>query len=112
LRTLSPKNENYEPNYEGDQPARDYAYHQGTVWPWLLEPFCKGYLKIHKKSGVQLVREIYRGFEPDLLEYGIGTIAEIYDGDPPHSPRGAISQAWSVAALLRISKMLEQFLKI
>jgi len=107
LRTLSPKNENYKPNYEGDQPARDFAYHQGTVWPWLLEPFCKGYLKIHKNSGAQLVRDIYKGFEPDLLEYGIGTISEIYDGDPPHAPRGAISQAWSVAALLRISKMLE-----
>ncbi len=111
LRTLSPNDENYCGIYEGDQPTRDRAYHQGTVWPWLLEPFCRSYLKLHKKSGISLVTKIYNGFEETLTEYGIGTIAEIYDGDPPHSPKGAISQAWSVAALLQISKMLEEYEK-
>jgi len=54
-----------------------------------------------------LVKQIYDGFEPALIEYGVGTIAEIYDGDPPHAPKGAISQAWSVGALLQIAKMIE-----
>ena len=111
LRTLSPKNENYIGIYEGDQPTRDNAYHNGTVWPWLLEPFCRAYLNIHKKSGISLVQKIYNGFEEEMTKHGVGTIAEIYDGDPPHQAKGAISQAWSVAALLRINKMIEEYCK-
>ena len=107
LRTLSPNDSRFEAIYEGDQPTRDRAYHMGTVWPWLLQPFCIAYLNIYKKSGIQLLKQIYEGFEPVMTEYGIGSIAEIYDGNPPHQPRGAISQAWSVAALLMISKMIE-----
>jgi glycogen debranching enzyme len=73
----------------------------------LLEAFCQSYLKLYKKSGLSLVKDIYDGFEPALTEYGVGTIAEIYDGDPPHAAKGAISQAWSVAALLKIASMIE-----
>ena len=109
LRTLSPQNENYKGIYEGNQDQRDKAYHQGTVWPWLLEHFCEGYLNLYKESGLYKVKEILNGFEETINEYGIGTIAEIYDGDPPHQPRGAISQAWSVAALLRIIEKIEKF---
>jgi predicted glycogen debranching enzyme len=109
LRTLSPNNENYEGIYEGNQEKRDKAYHQGTVWPWLLEHFCRGYLKIYNKSGLPLLKKIIADFEPVMSEHGIGTISEIYDGNPPHYPKGAISQAWSVAALLSVLKMIEDF---
>lgn len=108
LRTLSPKNPNYKGIYEGHQDSRDAAYHQGTVWPWLLEHFVKAYMDIHKNTGVVLARQIYLGFEEDMTQHGIGSISEIYDGDPPHHPKGAISQAWSVAALLRIGEMIDK----
>lgn len=106
LRTLSPQNPQYIGVYEGDQEARDSAYHQGTVWPWLLEPFVKAYLEVHKRTGLSLAKQIFHEFEGDMTIAGIGTISEIYSGDPPHTPCGAISQAWSVAALLRINDMI------
>jgi predicted glycogen debranching enzyme len=109
LRTLSPKNPKYKGIYEGSQEDRDKAYHQGTVWPWLLEHYCRGYLKIHKQSGVPHVKKILEGFEEEMHLHGIGSISEIYNGDPPHQAKGAISQAWSVAALLQIFKMLEKY---
>ena len=109
LRSLSPKNVLYKGNYSGNPEQRDQAYHQGSVWPWLLESFCRAYLDIYKASGLSKVKKIYMEFEEDMSEHGISSISEIYDGDPPHKPRGAISQAWSIAALLRISKMIEEF---
>ena len=109
LRTLSPKNPAYKGVYEGKQEDRDRAYHQGTVWPWLLEHFCEAYLEIHKKSGLSLVKKIYYGFEEEMNVHGIGSVSEIYDGDPPHRGRGAISQAWSVGALLRIRRMIKNY---
>ncbi len=111
LRTLSPKNSAYKGVYSGNQESRDEAYHQGTVWPWLLEHFCEAYLQIHKQSGLSLVKKLYYGFEEEMNENGIGSISEIYDGDPPHKGRGAISQAWSVAALLRIRRMIKNYSK-
>ncbi|MFO7657620.1 MAG: amylo-alpha-1,6-glucosidase [Bacteroidales bacterium] len=107
LRTLAPTDENYIGIYQGNQEKRDTAYHQGTVWPWLLEHFSEGYLNIHKASGVAFIKKLIDGFEPAMFEHGIGTISEIYDGDPPHCPRGAISQAWSVGALLRMIEQTE-----
>jgi len=107
LRTLSPTNENYHGIYKGTQEQRDLSYHQGTVWPWLLEHFCEGYISIYKESGVGFLERLIRGFEPVMTELGIGTIPEIFDGDPPHRARGAISQAWSVAALLRMIEKYE-----
>jgi len=109
LRTLSPKNVLYEGVYAGDQRSRDKAYHNGTVWPWLLEHFAKGYLEIHKKSGLSLIKRLYEGFEEEMVSHGVGSISEIFDGNPPHYPKGSISQAWSVAALIRISEMIEKF---
>ena len=109
LRSLSPKNSLYKGIYLGNLEHRDNAYHQGSVWPWLLEPFCRAYLDIYKAAGLSKVKKIYMEFEEDMSEHGISSISEIYDGDPPHKPRGAISQAWSIAALLRISKMIEEF---
>ncbi len=109
LRSLSPKNVAYKGTYEGNQEKRDKAYHQGTVWPWLLEHFTKGFLDVHKKTGQNLVKKVYEDFEEDVANRGIGSISEIYDGNPPHLARGAISQATGVAALLKINKMIEGF---
>lgn len=107
LRTLSPSEEGYQGIYCGTQEKRDSAYHQGTVWPWLLGPFCEGWLRVYGEGGVSRVRKLIMGFEETLTEAGISTISEIYDGDPPHEARGAISQAWSVAEVLRIYSILE-----
>lgn len=109
LRTLSPKNPAYKGVYAGNQESRDEAYHQGTVWPWLLEHFCEAYLEIHKHCGLSLVKRLYYGFEEEMNKNGIGSISEVYDGDPPHAGKGAISQAWSVAALLRIRRMIKNY---
>ncbi|MDX9771960.1 MAG: amylo-alpha-1,6-glucosidase [Bacteroidales bacterium] len=108
LRTLSPSEDGYCGIYCGNQDERDKAYHQGTVWPWLVGPFCEGWLRVYGEGGVSRVRKLIMGFEETLTEAGITTISEIYDGDPPHSPRGAISQAWSVSEVLRIYTLLNK----
>ena len=108
LRTLAPRNPDYKGTYLGSQEERDACYHQGTVWPWMVEHFVEGWIKIHGKEALPLVNKIINDFEPTMSEHGIGTISEIYDGDPPHTPRGAISQAWSVSALLSILNKKEQ----
>ncbi len=106
LRTLSPRNVLYKGTYKGNQEERDKAYHQGTVWPWLFGPFCEGWLKVYGKQGVQKVRKLIYGLEAVMSEHGVSTLSEIHDGDPPHSPQGAISQAWSVGEVLRIIELL------
>jgi glycogen debranching enzyme len=108
LRTLSPKNPAYEGHYQGDQPTRDKQYHQGTVWPWLMGHFVEAYLKIYGKSGVRKMEWHMEQFEDVMLEHGIGSISEIYDGDPPHTARGAISQAWSVSEVLRAIQLIDK----
>lgn len=108
IRSLTPHHPDYKGMCVGNQEQRDLAYHQGTVWPWLLGHFGEAYLKIHGKSAISFLEEILYNFEEDMTNHGIGTISEIYDGDPPHSPRGAISQAWSVAELIRIHYMLQE----
>jgi predicted glycogen debranching enzyme len=108
LRTLTPNHPDYAGKYEGNQRQRDLAFHQGTVWPWLIEHFCKAYLQLYKKSGLSFVKSIVRDFEPVVNEHGIGTISEIYDGDPPYSARGAISFAPSVASLLNLIDKIEK----
>jgi len=107
LRTLSPGNPLYKGTYHGSQEERDKAYHNGTVWPWLFGPFCEGWLKVYGRQGVQKVRKLIYGLEEVMSEHGVSTISEIYDGDPPHAPNGAISQAWSVGEVLRIIDLLE-----
>lgn len=109
LRTLSPKNIDYIGIYKGDIIARDTAYHNGSAFPWLLGPFAEGYLKLHGKSGLSLIKKLYQGFEDEMIEAGVGTISELYYGDPPHKGKGAISQAWSVAELLRINHLIKQY---
>jgi predicted glycogen debranching enzyme len=107
LRSLTPNHPDYVGKYEGNQRQRDLAFHQGSAWPWLIEHFCEGYLNLYKKGGMGLVKSIIKDFEPTVNEHGIGTISEIYDGDPPYTPRGAISQASSVAALLSVIEKIE-----
>ena len=107
LRSLSPKNPAYKGVYCGSQVERDLAYHQGTVWPWLLGHFSEALIRIFGDKGKEQVSEMYHGFEVVMTEAGIGTVSEIYDGDPPHEARGAVSQAWSVAELLRMKWMTE-----
>ncbi len=109
LRTLSPRNINYKGRYEGDATARDLAFHQGTVCPWLLGHFAEAFFRIYEKSGLNFIKKIYTGFENELTVAGIGTISEIYDGNPPHDARGATSQAVSVAEILRIKRMIEKY---
>ncbi|MBP2294879.1 amylo-alpha-1,6-glucosidase [Azospirillum rugosum] len=100
LRSLAPGSRDYKPKYFGDLRARDAAYHQGTVWGWLIGPYVDAWLKVHPDDHAG-ARELLKGFIPHLDEAGIGTIAEIFDAEPPFRPRGCISQAWSVAEVLR-----------
>lgn len=106
LRTLAPKNPAYKPEYTGGPVDRDQAYHQGSVFPWLFGHFAEAWLKLYEQSGISFISKMYKGFEEVITEHGIGTISELYDGDPPYRPSGAISQAWSVSELLRVSHML------
>jgi predicted glycogen debranching enzyme len=108
LRTLSPGNIFYKGLYKGNQDDRNRAYHQGTVWPWLLGPFCEGWLRVYGNQGVQKIRKLIYGLEAVMSEHGISTLSEIHDGDPPHAPQGAISQAWSVGEVLRIIDLLNK----
>ena len=109
LRTLAPKNPAYKPEYTGGPAERDMAYHQGSVFPWLFGHFAEGWLNLYEQSGVSFIEKIYLGFEEVMSEHGIGTISELYDGDPPHAGRGAISQASSVAELLRIDYLIKKY---
>ncbi len=98
LRTLSPRDSRYQGQYSGSQASRDGAYHQGTVWPWLLGP----YIDALGAAGRKVDRgEMLAPFRAHLLAAGIGQISEIFDGDAPHAPRGCIAQAWSVGEILR-----------
>ena len=108
LRTLSPKNPHYEGVYRGDQDERDASYHQGTVWPWLLGPFAEAYLRLYGEKGVKRISRLIKEFEEVMDEHGVSTVSEIYDGNPPHQPGGAISQAWSVSEILRIIDLNDQ----
>lgn len=99
LRTLAPGDPAYEPRYEGDLRSRDGAYHQGTVWPWLLGHFVDAWLREHGARGE--ARAFLRGLPRHLAEAGVGHVSEVFDAEPPHRPGGCIAQAWSAAELLR-----------
>ncbi len=103
LRTLSPRDPRYRGRYEGDTPSRARAYHQGTAWPWLLGPFITAYLRVHGRTPatVDEARGFLEAFRGHLHDAGLGTISELFDGDPPHRPGGCIAKALSVAELLR-----------
>ena len=106
LRSLSPKDSQYCPIYIGSPFERDSAYHQGTVWAWLIGAFVDSYRKVYPNGNKteKRIKQILSGFEQHLLEDGIGQISEIFDADSPHTPRGCMAQAWSVAEVLRVLK--------
>ncbi|WP_448189038.1 amylo-alpha-1,6-glucosidase [Azospirillum sp. sgz301742] len=100
LRSLAPGHPDYKAKYFGDLRARDAAYHQGTVWAWLIGPLVDSWLKLHPED-LAGARKLLDGFLPHLNEAGIGTISEVFDAEPPFTPRGCIAQAWSVAEVVR-----------
>jgi predicted glycogen debranching enzyme len=100
LRSLAPDHPDYKPRYYGDLRSRDAAYHQGTVWAWLIGPYIDAFLKLYPDQ-LSAARKMLEGFVPHLAEQCIGSISEIFDADPPYTPRGCIAQAWSVAEVLR-----------
>lgn len=104
LRTLSPADPRYRPRYEGGVAERDGAYHQGTVWPFLLGPFVTAWLNVFGRSAKSeaKARSFLKGLEAHLRAACVGQVSEIFDGDPPHEPRGCPAQAWSVAEPLRV----------
>jgi predicted glycogen debranching enzyme len=102
LRTLSLSDPNYIGRYEGGPSSRDSAYHQGTVWPWLMGPYISAYIKTFgRKAGRRFAAMWLDNFQQHLSEACLDQVSEIFDGDAPHAPRGCVAQAWSVAELLR-----------
>jgi predicted glycogen debranching enzyme len=105
LRSLAPGDKDFKARYYGDLRTRDAAYHQGTVWAWLVGPFVDAWLKVHPGDGAGARRAI-DGFAAHLDDACVGSVSEIFDADPPFTPRGCIAQAWSVAEVLRASVKL------
>ncbi len=101
LRTLARNDFRYKGLYLGDRRSRDQAYHNGTVWAWLLGPYITACRKAQVSSDYELKQHLRSLFTQQIIHYGLGTISEVFDGDPPHEPRGCIAQAWSVAEPLR-----------
>jgi glycogen debranching enzyme len=100
LRSLAPGHPDYKEKYYGDLRSRDAAYHQGTVWGWLIGPFIDAWLKVHPED-IAGARHLLEGFGEHLGEACVGSISEIFDAEPPYVPRGCVAQAWSVAEVLR-----------
>ena len=105
LRTLSPDDPRYRPQLVGPQRERDEAYHQGTLWPWLLGAYIDAVVRVRGDRGRDAARALVDNMRAHLAEAGVGTISECFDGDAPHAPRGCIAQAWSVAEVLRASRV-------
>jgi predicted glycogen debranching enzyme len=110
LRTLACADPHYKGQYQGDASSRDGAYHQGTVWPWLAGPFFRGKLIVHQFSA-EVLADVDRwlsAFAGHLQEAGVGQVSEIFEGDYPHAPCGCIAQAWSVAEILSLAKLVSR----
>ena len=109
IRSLSPKSGGYNPMYIGRQEQRDFAYHQGTAWPWLTGFYLEAYLRVYRMSGVNYIERQLIGFEEELFYHCVGTIPELFDGNPRFSGRGAISFAMNVSGILRAIRLLEKY---
>jgi predicted glycogen debranching enzyme len=107
LRSLAPGHRDYKAQYYGDLRARDAAYHQGTVWGWLVGPFVDAWLKLHPNDKAGARAAALQGFAAHLSDAGIGTLSEIFDAEEPYTPRGCMAQAWSVAEVLRAWMLTE-----
>jgi predicted glycogen debranching enzyme len=104
LRTLAPEHAAYQGAYGGDREQRDGAYHQGTVWAWLMGPFITAHLRVYEDG--DRARSYLKPLLQHLVDHGVGSVSEIFDGDPPFHPRGCTAQAWSVAELIRAWRAL------
>lgn len=109
LRSLSPKSMGYNPLYVGPQYQRDYAYHQGTAWPWIEGFYLEACLKIYKRSRLSFVERQMIGFEEEVMFHAVGTMPELFDGNPPFSGRGCFAYALNVAELLRIIAVISKY---
>ena len=109
LRSLSPKSGGYNPIYVGPQTQRDYAYHQGTAWPWLGGFYMEASLKLYKRTRLSFIERQMVGYEDEMSSHCLGTISELFDGNPPFAGRGAISFAMNVAEILRALELLEKY---
>jgi predicted glycogen debranching enzyme len=109
LRSLSPKSGGYNPMYVGPQTQRDYAYHQGTAWPWLGGFYMEACLKLYKRTRLSFIERQMVGYEDEMAYHCLGTISELFDGNPPFHGRGAMSFAMNVAEILRTLKLLESY---
>ena len=109
LRSLSPKSVGYSPRYVGSQDERKYVYHQGTAWPWLMGFYMEAYLKLYKLSGLAFLERQLIGFDDEMTNTCVGSISELFDGNPPFRGRGAISFAMNNAEILRILKILSTY---
>ena len=108
LRTLSPKSGSYRPIYIGGQLERDRNYHNGPVWTWTIGAYAEAYLKIYKQSGISFIERFMGGLESEMTELCIGTLSELYDGNPPFKGHGGMSFAMNVSEVLRVLNMLKE----
>lgn len=109
LRSLSPKSGYYRPNYIGGMQERDRNYHNGPVWPWTTGAYAEAYLIVHKQSGISFVERMMIGMEAEMKKLCIGTLSELYDGNPPYKGHGAMSFAPTVAEIIRTLTLLKQY---
>ena len=109
LRSLSPKSGGYNPMYVGTQNQRDLVYHQGTAWPWLGGFYMEACLKMYKRTRLSFIERQLVGYEDEMINHCVGTIPELFDGNPPFRGRGAISFAMNVAEILRTLELLERY---
>ena len=109
LRSLSPNSTGYNPMYVGPQTQRDYAYHQGTAWPWLGGFYMEACLRVYKRTRLSFIQRQMVGYEDEMVQHCIGTIPELFDGNPPFNGRGGISFAINVAEVLRTLELLEKY---
>ena len=109
IRTLSPRHPEYKGVYEGSQTDRDLAYYNGCCLPFLLGPYCEVCFKMKGPAFLNKAQWLVNGFYEDLNKHGVGAFSELYDGDPPHEPHGAISSALSTAALLEVEYLKDKY---
>ncbi len=109
LRTLSPDHLRYKGVIEGGPDQRESAVHMGAAWPWLMQFFVEGYMNIHGRGGLPFVKQLLEVFEETLTEHCVGTLSEMYNGDPPHKAKGAVSQAWNVAGIMYALYLIQNF---
>lgn len=108
IRTLSPKSEGYRARCEGSQRERELSYYNGSIWAWLLGAYIEAYLKLYGRSGISFAERTLVGMEEEMHEHGIGTISELFDGNPPYRARGATSLAMNVGEIIRALALVEE----